>query len=240
MDIREKTVAQVVAENYKTAAVFKKNGIDFCCGGKIAVAEACRKKNINVDNFIQVLKEVMQEAVQKDAADWLSPGKLVDYIVDVHHSYVHRRIPEIEPFLEKVARVHGDRRPELIKTRNLFNDIKNELLSHMLEEENKLFAHIKALAASKEQKKQLAVPAGSIKEQVQGLEEAHGLIGENFKEIRKITDDLTPPEDACNTYRVTFAMLAEFEDDLQRHIHLENNVLFPKAITLEEGLSNAH
>ncbi len=235
MDVREKTVAQVVAENYKAAAVFKKNGIDFCCGGKIAVAEACRSKEINLDRFVQELEKVMQEPALKDVAG-LDPSKLVDYIVDEHHAYVRRRIPEIEPFLDKVARVHGDRHPELVQTRDLFNVVKSELLSHMLDEETELFAQIKQMTVSREAETLSAkIPSGVLKKQILALEETHSGVGQNFKEIRKITNDLTPPEDACNTYRVTFSMLAEFEDDLHRHIHLENNVLFPSLINLGEG-----
>ena len=234
---RDETVAQCVASNYQTATVFKEYKIDFCCGGKISIAEACKKANVDEEGILQRLNEVMQQKPSEEAVETYELDDLVDYIIETHHTYVRKRIPEIEPFLEKVVRVHGESHPELTKVLEGFYEVREELLTHMQKEENVLFPYIKEMVKAKKNNTSSEPSCfGTIKNPIHMMEMEHESAGSTFKNIRKITNDFTPPEGACNTYRVTFSLLDEFENDLHRHIHLENNVLFPKAILLEESL----
>lgn len=235
--IRDQTVAQCVTDNYQTAIIFKKYKIDFCCGGKVSIQEAGRKNNINEEMLLQELNEAMKQKPQKDAEETYKLDILAKHIVKKHHIYVRQRIPEIEPFLDKVVRVHGQKHPELKKIQENFQAVKEELLSHMQKEENVLFPYIGEMVEAGKNNTQLAPPFfGTIKNPINMMEMEHESAGNGFKEIREITNDLTPPDGACNTYCVTFSLLDEFENDLHRHIHLENNVLFPKAIMLENDL----
>lgn len=234
---KNQTIAQCVADNYQTATIFKKHKIDFCCGGKVSIQEACRKNNADEKMLLQELNETTKQKPQKDAAENYELDKLAKYIVEKHHAYVRQTIPEIEPFLDKVVRVHGEKHPELKKVQENFQAVKEELLNHMQKEENELFLYIKQMVAAKKKNIQLEPPFfGMIKNYINMMEMEHESAGNAFKEIREITNDLIPPEGACNTYRVTFSLLDEFENDLHRHIHLENNVLFPKSIMLETYL----
>lgn len=234
---KDQTIAQCVANNYQTATVFKKHKIDFCCGGKISISEACQKNKVDEEPLLQELNEVTQQKSQEDAAETYELDKLAKYIVEKHHTYVRQRIPEIEPFLDKVVRVHGEKHPELKKVQENFQAVKEELLNHMQKEEKVLFPYIEQMMEAKKNNTQLEPSFfGTIKNPINMMEMEHESAGNAFKEIREITNDLTPPDSACNTYRVTFSLLDEFENDLHRHIHLENNVLFPKSIMVETGL----
>jgi len=234
---KNQTIAQCVANNYQTATIFKKHKIDFCCGGKISISEACQKNKVDEETLLQELNEATQQKPQEDAEETYELDKLAKHIVEKHHAYVRQRIPEIEPFLDKVVRVHGEKHPELKKVQENFQAVKEELLSHMQKEENVLFPYIEQMMEVKKNNTQLEPPFfGTIKNPINMMEMEHESAGNAFKEIREITNDLTPPDGACNTYRVTFSLLDEFENDLHRHIHLENNVLFPKAIILENDL----
>ncbi|USN45382.1 MAG: iron-sulfur cluster repair di-iron protein [Candidatus Woesearchaeota archaeon] len=235
--MEEKLISELVTEDYRTASIFKKHGIDFCCGGKITLTKACEQKGINKTEIIEEIKKLNKEESKTNKPEDLELDSLAEHIVNKHHTYVRKRIPEIEPFLTKLVRVHGEKHPELQKTRKIFNEIKDELTTHMQKEESILFPYIKKLVQEKKEGNTIPQsPFGTIKNPIQMMEQEHEQAGNGFKEIRTITNNLIPPEDACNTYRVTFSMLAEFEDDLHRHIHLENNVLFPKAIELEDEL----
>ncbi len=234
---KEQTIAHCVANNYRTATVFKKYRIDFCCGGKVSIQETCEKNNVDEEKLLQELNEVTQQKSQEDVVEIYELDTLATHIVEKHHTYVLQRIPEIEPFLDKVVRVHGHTHPELIQVQENFQAVKEELLSHMQKEENVLFPYIKEMVEAKRNNIQPVLPFfGTIKNPISMMEMEHVSAGNSFKVIREITNNLTPPEGACNTYRVTFSMLDEFENDLHRHIHLENNLLFPKAILLENDL----
>lgn len=234
---KNQTISECVATNYQTATVFKKYKIDFCCGGKISIQDACKKNNIEEEILLQELNKAIEQELQENPAEAFELDDLAEYIVEKHHTYIRNRIPEIEPFLEKIVSVHGERHPELKKVQENFQAVKEELLSHMKKEENILFPFIKEMVKAKKTNATLTLlSCGSIKNPINMMELEHESAGDTFKEIREITDDLSPPEGACNTYRTTFALLDEFENDLHRHIHLENNVLFPKAILLEEAL----
>lgn len=227
------SIGEIVANDYRAADVFKKYKIDFCCGGKKTIAEACSKKNVNPDAVKKDLSSLgsKAEGPSQNFAHW-DPAFLADYIVNVHHKYVTESIPVLLEYTNKVARVHGDSHPEAIKIAQLFIEAAEELSSHMIKEERVLFPYVKQLASMQA----TGSPFGSVRHPVNVMEDEHELVGKIFEEIRQLTQDYMPPAGACATFRVSYLKLKEFEEDLQQHIHLENNILFPKAIELEDKL----
>ena len=215
--LQARSVGEVVAEDYTRAAVFQRYGIDFCCGGGRSVADACRKAGADLDEVLGALRESDERADPApghDPRDW-APSFLADYIVTVHHGYVRQALPALRQFSDKVARVHGRRHPELVEVRTLVHELAEEMEEHMAEEEQGIFAR-------------LAEGGPATPEDVGSLEDDHEEAGELMRRIRALTDGFQPPADACSTYRATFAKLEEFEGDLHRHVHLENNILFPQ------------
>lgn len=229
--MNQQTIGEIVAQDFRTAGVFKRFGIDFCCGGKRPLQEACEEKGIDTAAVEQALAMLQQQssALQTSYQDW-SADFLADYIVNRHHAYVRKAIPEITAFAEKVARVHGKRHPETLEIFYNWKALATELDSHLLKEENILFPYIKRLANNQENS---TPPFGTVENPIRMMESEHEDAGELMRNIRTLSSDFTPPEDACTTYRVLFSFLAEFETDLHEHIHLENNILFPKAVRLE-------
>lgn len=229
--MNSQTIGEIVAQDYRTAGVFKRFGIDFCCGGKRPLKETCEEKGIDAALVEQELSVLQQQptALQTNYQDW-SADFLADYIVNRHHTYVRKTIPEITAFAEKVARVHGKRHPETLGIFYNWQALAAELSAHLIKEENILFPYIKKLVNSQEN---IIAPFGSVENPIHMMESEHEDAGELMRNIRNLSSDFTPPADACTTYRVLFSFLAEFETDLHEHIHLENNILFPKAIELE-------
>ncbi len=235
----DKQIGQFVAEDYRTAAVFYKYKIDFCCNGNRTVEEACVKKNIDSDVLIDELEAVLNTKTNQtiDYKSW-PLDLLVDYIEKKHHRYVEETIPVLRQFLAKLCRVHGERHPELLKINDLFTASASELAAHMKKEELILFPFIIKMVKAKIDQSAIQAPHfGTVENPIAMMMHEHDTEGERFREIAELTNDYNPPADACNTYRVTFAMLDEFEKDLHLHIHLENNILFPKAIKLEQQFS---
>lgn len=233
-----KTVGNIVTEDYRTAGIFKKYKIDFCCNGNKNFGEVCETKKIDVDSLINELEEV-KKSDQKSAVDFQSwpLDLLTDYIEKKHHRYVEQRSPELQMYLDKLCRVHGDKHPELFKIYELFNQSAGELAAHMKKEELILFPAIRKLVKliyNNEIEKD--VKLNSVSAPIQVMMSEHDTEGDRFREIAKLTDNFTPPADGCNTYRVTFSLLKEFEEDLHMHIHLENNILFPGAIEFENKI----
>jgi regulator of cell morphogenesis and NO signaling len=166
--------------------------------------------------------------------DW-SLSFLADYIVNTHHSYVSKSLPELRTYATKVAKVHGAHHPELIPVRQLVEDINEELTGHMVKEENILFPFIKQLEAAKSNGKKVEPSGfGTVENPINMMEHEHEAVGKNLEKIRVLTNNYALPEDACASYKLLFKMLEEFESDLFIHIHLENNILFPKALKLEK------
>jgi len=235
LDIENKTVAELVTENYKTADIFKRNGIDFCCGGKVSVKSICKKKKINYNKIKSELEAIGQAADRSQNFKKWDIEQLVDYIVIKHHGYASENIPIISQYADKVVKVHGRANPEVIQINYLFRIISDELNRHMSKEENQLFPYIKNLGQVElEQIPFDALHFGSVRNPIDKMEQEHESIGNYGLKIAELSNDYTPPENACNTYRVLYAKLKEFEEDLHRHIHLENNILFPRAIELEQ------
>jgi len=231
----EKTIGQLVAHDFRTAAVFKKYKIDFCCKGNRSLVDVAREKGMSVDELEKELEEVQQKVSQTniDANSW-PLDLLTDYIEKKHHRYVESTIPELKQYLEKLCKVHGAKHPELLAIRDHFNASSDELTMHMKKEELILFPWIRKIVQA-----QLSgtfpgrPPFGSVRNPIAAMMQEHDNEGERFRQIAALSKNYTPPADACNTYKVTFSILEEFEEDLHRHIHLENNILFPKAEKLE-------
>ncbi|MEN9447964.1 MAG: hypothetical protein RJA25_1254 [Bacteroidota bacterium] len=233
---KETIIGDLVAQDYRVAAIFKKNNIDFCCNGNRSIGEACEKQNISTEQVINELSGISHQnnAANIDYNSW-PLDLLADYIEKKHHRYVEAKIQEIIPYLEKINRVHGGRHPELAEVEQLFKDSAGELTVHMKKEELMLFPAIRKLAqAQLTNTEPSKAPFGSVQNPISAMMHEHDIEGDRFRQISALTNDYSAPEDACNTYRVTFALLKEFEEDLHLHIHLENNILFPKSIALEE------
>ena len=235
MNIQENNIiGELVAQDYRAASVFKKYGIDFCCQGNRTIQDACEAKQIDASSVVADLNEV-NKATSESTIDYQSwPLDLMaDYIEKKHHRYV-------EDNLDKICRVHGDRHPELLEINEHFNATAGELAAHMKKEELILFPFIRKMAKAKQENTKLDEPHfGTVENPIQMMMNEHTAEGERFRKIETLSGNYTPPVDACNTYRVTFALLKEFEADLHLHIHLENNILFPKAIELEKQFRNA-
>lgn len=233
---RDETLGQIAAKDLRKAGVFKKYGIDFCCGGKKTVKEACAEKGLDVTKIEQELQQAdtMPSARPLPYDEW-SLDFLADFIVNTHHGYVRKTLPDIRTYAEKVKRVHGDRHPELFRIHQLVEEIDTELTAHLFKEEHVLFPFIKDLVAAKNNIKPLTPSHfGTVQNPIQVMENEHELVGKNLAEIRELSHQYTLPEDACASYRLLYKMLDEFEQDLHLHIHLENNILFPKALELEK------
>lgn len=235
---KESTIGDLVSKDFRKAEVFKKFGLDFCCGGKKTLTKACKEKGLDVVQIEKELKAIdeISSIPSQDYNTW-DLDFLADYILDTHHKYVTQAIPVIQEYIQKVAKVHGERHPEAIEMANNFIKVADELLRHMVKEENVLFPYIKKLAAAQKNGTMVEPPHfGSIQNPINMMEAEHEEVGNVMEKINMLSYGYTPPADACTTFRLSYAKLKEFEDDLHQHIHLENNILFPKAIALENDL----
>ena len=232
----EKQIGQFVAEDYRTEAVFSKYKIDFCCNGNRTINEACEKKGLDSNVLLDELDSVLN-AKGEQSIDYKSwpLDLLIDYIEKKHHRYVEAKIPVLRQFLDKLCSVHGENHPELFQINELFTASAGELAAHMKKEELILFPFVKKMVNTKLEQGALKSPQfGTVESPIAIMMQEHDNEGERFRQIADLSNNYNPPADACNTYKVTFAMLDEFEKDLHLHIHLENNILFPKAIKLEQ------
>ncbi|GAB2533579.1 iron-sulfur cluster repair di-iron protein [Spirosoma aerophilum] len=231
------TVGEIVAADIRTAEVFKRLGIDFCCNGKRTLFEACVRADVPIKTVIEALHSLPAEAPRSaEQFDKWELGFLADYVLTVHHGYLYRSLPFIEELVLKVTAKHGDRYPTLHFVKQAFLALKADLLAHLQKEEIALFPIIKQLAIAKQN--QSTPPARqplSIKAPVGCMEHEHAFAGSLLFQLRELTNDYTAPPDACSSHRLMLAKLAELEADLMQHIHLENNILFPKAIALEQA-----
>jgi regulator of cell morphogenesis and NO signaling len=229
------TVGEIVACDFRAAGVFERFGIDFCCGGRRSVEEACRAAAVDpgaVERALQSLP-VPEEGDDGDVTRW-APDRLIDHILETHHEYVRRALPTIARYLAKLVEVHGARHPELARVAAAFELLARDLVHHMMKEERVLFPYIRELAARRGEGMPPS-PFGTVENPIRMMEREHREAGDEMRLIRELTNAYTPPADGCTTYRVAFAELARFERDLHRHVHLENNVLFPGALELERG-----
>ena len=232
-----KTVGKMVAEDYRKAEVFKRHGIDFCCGGNIPLSQACNEKNVDIDKIQIELDEVdnRQSAPEEDFQAW-ELDMLVDHIVGVHHVYVKKSNPTIREFVNRVKMVHGTQKPNVSEISDRFDELARELDSHMAKEESVLFPYIKEMVAAKKNGTTISAPFGTVQNPINMMLAEHDSAGNELEAIQKLTEDYTPPKGACATHKVSYGQLKEYADDLMRHIHLENNILFPRALELEKEL----
>lgn len=232
-----RTVGKMVAEDYRKAEVFKRHGIDFCCGGNISLEEACTTKNADLSKVQEELTEIddRQAPPEEDFESW-ELDMLVDHIVGVHHVYVKKANPTIREFVNRVKLVHGDYKPNVSEISNRFDALAEELDMHMQKEENILFPYIKQMVQAKKNGTPIQAPFGTVQNPINMMLAEHDSAGNELEIIQKLTEDFIPPKGACATHKVSYGQLKEYADDLMRHIHLENNILFPKAIELEKEL----
>jgi regulator of cell morphogenesis and NO signaling len=229
------TVGDIVARDFRTAGVFEHFGIDFCCGGRRSVADACRAATVDPAALLRALDAVTAiDDRRDDVAAWPA-DRLVEHIVETHHGYVRTALPMIARYLAKLVEVHGARHPELAEVRIAFARMSRDLAQHMIKEEQVLFPYICELAAREESCGRMQSPFGTVENPILMMEREHRAAADDLRAIRELTDNFTAPADGCTTYAVCLAELARFEADLHRHVHLENNVLFPAAIALESA-----
>lgn len=230
------TLSEIVTRDYKTAEIFEKYGLDFCCRGNKIISEACSEKGLDHEIIIDELKRLNGNGKEVHFVfNDLDANILADYIVDKHHEYVRRMIPILIQHTQKVASVHGANHPEVIDIARHFSVVYKDLRQHMMKEEQMLFPYIKYLSKVQQNKTAAERPFfGTVKNPIKMMEAEHQNAGDEMAGIRKLSGNYNPPEDACNTYKICFLELKEFEEDLHQHVHLENNILFPKAVELEE------
>lgn len=234
----DRTVADVVNQNIKAADVFKKHGIDFCCGGGISIQKACAKNGVDYKTLEGELKSIGNNIPKAFNYNKWDLDFLIDHIQNIHHTYVEESVPILLQYANKVAKVHGHHYTEVVKINSLVEEVAQELAGHMKKEELILFPYVKQLVlCQKEGKTTMKPHFGSVDNPIRMMENEHETAGDIFKEIAELTKNYTPPEGACNTFKALYAKLEEFEQDLHQHIHLENNILFPKSIELEKQLS---
>jgi regulator of cell morphogenesis and NO signaling len=232
---REETLGEIVSKDLRKAEVFKKLGLDFCCGGKKTLQDACREKGLDILQVKEYLNKADQAGAgtrQHDFNSWPLTF-LVDYIVNVHHVFVKQNLPVLKELSEKVANRHGQDHPELKRIREMVSQMSSELITHLQKEEFVLFPYIKDLERSASGADNWEPVFHSVEEPIAAMENDHDVVGDLCERIRILSNDYRVPENACNSYKLLYKMLEDFENDLHLHIHLENNILFPRAVALE-------
>jgi regulator of cell morphogenesis and NO signaling len=232
-----KTIRDIALEAPATTRVFEEFKIDYCCGGRRSVEDACAASGIDPRILMDRIENaILQSSGQSDLAhpEDLSPTALIDYILGKHHVFTAEEIQRLTPLMAKVASRHGELHPELLKLRTLFTDLADSLIPHMRKEEVVLFPYILELDAAARGGRSAPIPHfGTVENPVRMMMSEHDTDGERLRQMRELTNDYTLPEGACPSFTALYAGLEDLERDLHRHIHLENNVLFPAAVKLE-------
>ena len=229
------TVGDIVAADFRTAAVFESFGIDFCCGGRHEFADACRQAAADPAAVRQALDALPPVADRLDDMTSAPLEQLIEHIVETHHGYVRSALPAIAGYLEKLVEVHGARHSELARVLAVFRDLRADFEQHLMKEEQVLFPYVRDLATTSRPCGVSRSPFGTVENPIRMLEREHLEAGDEMRTIRELTHGYAVPGDGCRTYTVCMAELSCFERDLHRHVHLENNVLFPRAIQLESS-----
>ncbi|HKH59821.1 MAG TPA: iron-sulfur cluster repair di-iron protein [Flavitalea sp.] len=232
-----KSLAQIVNENHKTAYVFEKYHLDFCCKGKRLLRQACEEIRVPVEQVIADLENVTGDSKISVDFDKMSLTQLAEYIVLTHHDYVKRELPLIYSYLQKVASRHGDRHPELLAVLNAFLELQEDMIQHMEKEEIILFPRIRMIELYSHDNSEVQLNRLYLESPITVMEQEHENAGDLLSQMRELTNNYSLPADACTTYKLCFAALKAFEMDLHQHIHLENNILFPKTIKLFNTLN---
>jgi regulator of cell morphogenesis and NO signaling len=222
----DRLVKDIVNEIPKTSDVFKKNRIDFCCGGNIPLSQAVDQNGLSIESLIEELKVVYEKSTPADTdlEVWTNSdsNSIIDHIISNYHRVSEEELTQLSPYVTKVSRVHGDNHPELVKVHELFYEFKKELIEHMIKEEEVVFPLIRKLAENTVENREEAIAM------IVELEKEHDHAGEILRQIRAVTTDFELPIDACGTYRLVYKRLEELEGLTFMHVHLENNILFPR------------
>ncbi|HET6850774.1 MAG TPA: iron-sulfur cluster repair di-iron protein [Pyrinomonadaceae bacterium] len=235
------TVREVANELPAATRLFESLKIDYCCGGNRPLTEACASAGVEVDDVLEMLKVSSQPAGQANGTmnfQSLPLAGLITHILDTHHVFTKQEMARLQLLVQKVISAHGEKHPELHKVASLFTQLCADLDPHMFKEERVLFPYIVALGrAGGENGPAPFAPFGTVNNPVRMMMREHDTAGEILRELRTVTSDYTTPADGCISYRTLYEALEAFEKDLHQHIHLENNILFPRAIELEAQLS---
>lgn len=236
IDTQQK-VADMVTEGPRRAMVFEGLGIDYCCGGNIALADACAQRGVALEQVVSMLAASdAEDRTAADPPDFNAMGltELTDHILDTHHVYMHKELPRLNTLMRQVLTAHGEKNPSLHQLSRLFAELRDELEMHLMKEEQVLFPGIKELAASN---RPIAFHCGSLGNPISVMEVEHDSAGKALEKMRQLTAGYSPPDWACNTYRALFDGLQHMEKDLHQHIHKENFVLFPRVLERERALT---
>jgi len=233
----EKTVREIALENPSSIRVFESLGIDYCCGGKRPLSDACSHANVDFDRVLKLLEEANRDSQAPEAKEWREKPlrDLIAHVVQKHHGYVRQETPRIGTLLAKVVAKHGPMHPEVARIDQLFTAIAQELSTHMLKEEQVLFPYVERMEQAVQNGD--PVPAaffGTVKRPIANMVAEHDDAGAILSQIRELSSGYTAPIGACPTFLALYRGLEEFERDLHHHVHLENNILFPRAIEMEQ------
>lgn len=232
------TVRELAVNVTGATRVFERMGIDYCCGGGRSLADACKTFNVPVEEVLRSLEEA-ERAIQPldPATDWQGESitALSKHIIETHHVFTREELVRLERLLDKVHSRHGENHPELTRLKELFLALKEDLLPHMLKEEQVLFPYIERMELAIRERRDVQPPFfGTVRNPVRMMSMEHDTVGELLREMRAATSNYLPPPDACASFQTLYQALPAFEADLHQHIHLENNILFPRAIEMED------
>jgi len=234
-----RTVREVAVELPGATRIFEKLGIDYCCGGSKPLAEACLAAEVSPEKVVALLEEAVNGGLSSMAArNWNKAplSDLASYIVTRHHGFTREELPRLNQLLAKVCSVHGENHPELRKLQVIFQELQEELTAHMFKEEQILFPYIENLERAVANGEPVPTPVfGTVRNPVRMMMQEHDDAGQALRDLRKASSNYKVPADGCISFRTLYRALEEFEKDLHQHIHLENNILFPRAAELEAG-----
>lgn len=235
----ETTVRDVALNIPESTRLFEKLKIDYCCGGNKPLAEACASAGVDLDNVMELLAGVQQSDSKIEGAEAFrnfSPPELITHILDTHHVFTKTEMDRLQPLVDKVLSAHGGNHPELVHVAELFTQLCADLRPHMFKEEQILFPYIVAMADAADQKRAVPfAPFGTVNNPIRMMMREHDTAGDILRELRAVTSDYKVPDGVCLSYQTLYQALENFEKDLHQHIHLENNILFPKAAELERA-----
>ena len=238
------TVRDVANELPQSTRIFEKLKIDYCCGGNQTLAEGCVSAGVDVYAVIQMLaEETKLNAEDENTLDFINASlpELITHILDTHHVFTKSEMDRLQLLADKVLNAHGGNHPELIHLDELLTRLCDDLKPHMFKEEQVLFPYMKALAKAADQHGVVPfAPFVTVNNPIRMMMREHDVAGQILRELRALTSDYTVPPDACISYQTLFAAIENFEKDLHQHIHLENNILFPKALELERALNRSY
>lgn len=235
-DLLKKSIATIVSENINTATIFRKHNIDFTFHGNMLLSKACEEKNIKFKNIATELNSVNQNLYYlKDYNSW-KLDFLIDFLINIHHEYKEDNILFLKDYGNKVANIYASEYKELKEVNKLIQEVTDSILEHMKNEESTLFPYVKKLIDAKNKNLQIDIKNSPLNDPIDSLEDEHEEVGKTFNKISQLTNNYYIPKDACISFKVLYLKLQQFEEELYKHIHIENNILFPKAKKLERYL----